>query len=366
MTNRRFSLAAACSLAFISVVSLFSAATVDAQVATNNTPGGISITPAITQIKLQPNENTLTLEYTVTNHADQLLTVSLGSRDFGAFSQNGAITLYGSGYNPATSQHGIQSYVMFPKPKVTIPANSSRQVKVSIQNTAKLAPGGHYGAILFSPQSAFGTNTNSNHIDLNTSVAGLVFLTTAYGGTYGVSASMSHINPVQFKLPNSVYLVFNNTGNTQTIPQGQLTLYGLHSKVLASQVVNPSSGLILSGGSRIFQEQLPLENKWYTLPGVYHLKLQYKDNEDTRFKTLNQTILYINWKIIALSLIALLLVVYTVNKFIWSLLKRITYFRVKRRKLKSTSNTQKINVASDAPSPKVMDVARPKRPKNTQ
>jgi hypothetical protein len=358
--QKRYSIATACLLALISVVSCFGAATANAQSTTDNTPsGGLRITPAITQTKLQPGQNTLSLEYTVSNLTNQALTVTLGTRDFGAFSQNGSITLFGAGYNPTSNPHGIQSYASFPDPTVTVPANSSQQVAVSIQNATKLAPGGHYGAVLFSPQSAFAATTNNNHVNVNTSIAGLVFLTTAYGGTYGVGASISHISPVQFKLPSSVYLVFDNTGNTQTIPQGQLTIEDPHANVLSTQVVNSSSGLILSGGSRIFQIQLPPKDTWGTLTGVYHLKLQYKDSEDTSYKTLNQSFLYINWKLTILIVSVLIIVLYTIKRFVWRLLKRLASFRFKKRTQKSTAASGTTNT----PNSKVMDVVNPKQTK---
>jgi hypothetical protein len=363
--NKRHIIATSYLLALSTFIGVLSAPLVSAQSTSGNSPSNeLRITPAIVQVKLQPNQNALNLEYSVSNLTKVPFDISFGARDFGAFNQSGAITLYGNGYNPASNPHGIQSYMSFPASTVTIPANTTQQINVTIHNASKLAPGGHYGAVLFSPQSA-STTANNNHININTSVAGLVFLTTAYGGTYGISASMSHLGRVLFNLPSSTYLVFNNTGNAQTVPQGQLTLYGLHDAMLGTQVINTSSGLILSGGSRLFQVQLPLNAKWYTLPGLYHLKLQYKDSEDTSFKTLNQTFLYINWKMILLIFVALILIIYIINKFIWKLLKRLVYLRVRRRKLKSIANNQQPYESSVSSGPKVMDVARPKRPKKT-
>lgn len=317
--------------------------------------GGLRITPAITQIKLQPRENTLTLQYIVSNLTHQPLSVTLGARDFGALSQSGTITLYGAGYKPSSNSHGIQSYVSFPTPHVIIPANAAQQVEITIQNATKLAPGGHYGAILFSPQSAF-TTTGNNRVNLNTSVAGLVFLTTAHGGTYGISASMSHVSPIRFSMPNSVYLVFNNIGNTQTIPQGQLTLYGPHSKILGTQVVNSSSGLILSGGSRIFQVQLPLAHPWYTPSAIYHFTLQYKDSQDTNFKTLNQSFVYINWKVAALVVVGLTVIIYVLVRFGRKTVSRLTNLKLPKRRSRHVTSVDPI-----PPAPKVMDVTRPKR-----
>jgi hypothetical protein len=344
-------------IALISVICCSCSNPVLAQAPSQNVPsnGGIRITPAITQINLQPNENTLTLQYIVTNLTHQPLSIALSARDFGALSQSGSITLYGSEYTPSSNPHGIQSYVAFPSPSVLVPANISKQVDVMVVNATKLAPGGHYGVILFSPQSAF-TQSGSNRVNLNTSVAGLVFLTTAHGGTYGVSASMSHVSPVSFKLPDSVYLVFKNTGNTQTVPQGQLTLYGPNSKILGTQVVNNSSGLILSGGSRIFQEQLPLDRHWYTPPGLYHFSLQYKDSQDASFQTLNQSFVYLNWRVTLLGLAALIATVYLVKRFGVKVVKRLASIKFRKRAPKPTPPV----IA--APRSKVMDIVSPKRP----
>ena len=355
-------LVAALILASFSAISFLGIATANAQSQTS-TPapsGGLRITPAITQIHLQPHEQTLSLQYQVSNLTPVPLTIVVGAQDFGALSQSGSITLYGSDYNPATNPHGIQMSVSYPEQNIVIPANSAKQVVVNITNTDKLAPGGHYGAILFSPQGAFSSATN-NRVDLNTSVAGLVFLTTAQGGTYGISASVSHVSPVVFKFPSSAYLVFKNTGNTQTIPQGQLTLLSPRRQVMSTQVVNSSSGLVLSGGSRIFQVALPPSASWHTLPGLYHLQLQYKDSQDVNFKTLDQTFLYINWTVMLLAIIALVLALVVVRLLIYPLTKKlipvISRTRLpKRKKANGMSN-------STTSEGRVMDVVSLKRPK---
>lgn len=347
---------AACFLVLFSIVSCLSAPLVHAQSSSPDAPsGGLRITPAITQIKLQPHENTLTLQYIVSNMTHQPLSVAIGARDFGALSQSGSITLYGAGYNPSTNPHGIQSYVSLPTAPVIIPPNASQPVSVTIQNATKLAPGGHYGTILFSPQNAF-AGTGSNRVNLNTSVAGLVFLTTAYGGTYDVSASMSHVSPIRFSLPSSVYLVFKNTGNTQSIPQGQLSLLGPRAKVLGTQVVNSSSGLILSGGSRIFQVQLPLNRHWYTPTAIYHLSLQYKDSQDTSFKTLNQSFVYVNGKVALLVVIALIAFGYLLMRFGKRMGRRLVSLKFPKRRPKVSNSA-----ATTLTGSKVMDVMRPKR-----
>lgn len=358
MRQKRHTIATASLLILCSVIGLVSAPIAHAQSNSANTANsGIRVTPAIMQVQLQPNQNSVNLNYSVSNLTNQAISIALGARDFGAVSQSGSITLYGTNYDPTTNVHGIQSYTSFPNSTITLPAQTTQQINVSIQNATKLAPGGHYGAILFSPQSALSTE-GSNRVNLNASVAGLVFLTTAYGDTYGVNASMSHVGHVLFSMPKSVYLVFNNTGNTQTIPEGQLTLFGPHSNILGTQVVNTSSGLILSGGSRIFQTQLSIQqNNWYTLPGIYHLRLQYKDSSDTNFKTLNQTFLYINWKVVLLVLFEIALAIYIFKKYFWKFQKRFIYYRVKLRKLKSISKKQPTTQASSPTESKAVDAA---------
>lgn len=356
MKQRR--LVAASLLTLSSAVYLLGQATTFAQSSSNTIPsGGLRITPAITEIKLQSHEKKLGLQYTLSNLTSTPLTIALGARDFGALSQSGSITLFGNDYNPATNPHGIQSYVTYTNQNVLVAANSSQQVTVSIKNTDKLAPGGHYGAILFSPQSAF-SNTGNNRVNLNTSVAGLVFLTTAQGGTYGISASIAHISPIQFTLPSNAYLVFKNTGNTQTIPQGQLTLYNPRKQVLSTQVVNSASGLVLSGGSRIFQSALPPNATWHTLPGIYHFTLEYKDSQDARFKTIDQSFLYINWKVLLLTIAVLLVLIYVTKRFVigWAATLIKLLARIRKPRLR---NSKEAPISE----PKVMDIVSPKRPK---
>lgn len=295
------------------------------------TPGNdLRVTPAITQLAIQPSQKTVDLAYTLTNQTNQPLSIALSARDFGALSQNGSISFYSGSYNSSSNPHGIQAYVSFPSPNITIAPHASEQVSANIQNVSKLAPGGHYGAILFSPQGVF-TNSNKDRVNLETSVAGIVFVTTASGGTMGVKATASHLGSVRFSLPSSQYVVFSDTGNTQTVPQGQLTLYGLSGQVLGTADINTASGLVLPGSSRIFTVTFPASKKWFALPGVYHMKLMYKDSTDASFKTINQSFIYINWLVTALCAVAIIIIVIVVRRLIIPLLKKLYSYVKKKR-----------------------------------
>ena len=317
--------------ATLSLILYLGAYTGSVQAAPASIPNGsIRISPAITQLTVYPGQNTVNLEYTLSNLTTQPISVALSTRDFGALSQNGSISLYSTGYNPSSNPHGIQAYTSFPLPNVTIAPHSSDQVRVDILNAAKLAPGGHYGAILFSPESVF-ASAGSDRVNLETSVAGIVFLTTATGGTMNINANLSHISSVLFSLPGSEYVAFSNTGNTQTVPQGQMTLYGLGGKVLGAADINTASGLVLPEGSRIFNVTLPPSNSWYLLPGIYHVKLTYKDSGQTAFKTIDQSFIYINWLIIALFIVIVLLAILIVRRGLLPLLRKLRTWIKKKR-----------------------------------
>lgn len=268
----------------------------------------LQVSPSIVQIQLQPGQQTASYVAKLTNLTGDPLYISLSSRDFGALNESGNVSFYGKGYNPSTNPHGLQRSVSFSNGGVIVSPNSSQLVTVQINNVNKLAAGGHFGAALFSPSSVFGA-TNKSQISLHSSVASLIFLTTASGGTQNLQLLPFKVGSIRFSMPSTNYIVFKNSGNTQATPRGQLTLFNPRGQIMATQVINPGSGLILPGGSRLFQTNLPVKVSKYTFPGVYKLELQYKEANNAVFMTQTSSFLYLSWWEVIPGLVILVLAV---------------------------------------------------------
>lgn len=268
----------------------------------------LKVEPSIVQISLTSGQQTASYTVKLTNLTNNPLFIKYSSRDFGALNQTGNVSFYGKGYSPATNPHGLQQSISFSNNGVVIPPDSSQQITVNIINANKLAAGGHFGAALFSPSSIASANSNSN-VSLQSSVASLIFLTTASGGTQSIQLLPLKVGDVRFSMPSINYLVFQNNGNTQTSPYGQITLFNPKGQILATKEINTGSGLILPGDSRLFQ--LDFHNislSKFTLPGIYKLKIEYKDSGSSQFSTVTKSFLYLNWWVIIPGLVILVLI----------------------------------------------------------
>jgi hypothetical protein len=254
----------------------------------------IRVSPALSNIQLSAGETNTTIVAMVTNQTTSPLVVDITGRDFGAFTAKaGAISFYGKGYNPNTNPHGLQTALTFGSSKITLPAKTTQKVSISLDNVNKLAAGGHYGAVLFSPET-LAASLSGTKISVQSAVASLIFLKTASGGTQTLKLLPFSESAVRFNLPNTGYVVLNDAGNSQTAPQGQLTLYGPSGAIISTSVINPGSGLILPGTSRLFTIPLPFGNMRFARPGIYRMELQYRDSSQQKFTVINRSFYYVN------------------------------------------------------------------------
>ena len=297
-----------CAVISLTCLGLMTYLPVAASATPTNSDNAIRVTPTLSNITLSPGETSTTLDATVTNLTSAPLRIGLSSQDFSAStSQAGAVQFYGAGYNPNTNPHGLQTAISFTSPAISLGPKEAQKVVITLGNLSRLASGGHYGAVLFNPEPA--TGSTSSNVSIGSSVASLIFLSTANGGTDDLSLSSFSVGLIHFTLPSTNNLAFQETGNTQTSPQGQLTLYGPSGSIVSTTVVNPGEGLILPGTTRLFPTQLPLAGLRFARPGIYRLELQYRSRTSPTFITVNKRFLYINFSVIIplIALLALLL-----------------------------------------------------------
>lgn len=311
----------------------------------------IRVSPALSNIQLAAGETSKTINTEVYNLTSSPLTVGLSARDFGASAtSSGRVSFYGNSYNPATNPHGLQTAVSFASPSITLAPKSSQQVAIILNNVDKLAPGGHYGAIMFSPEPLAAVGSRQK-VSVHSAVASLVFLTTASGGTQTLQLLPMSIGPLRFTLPGTSYVAFKDTGNTQSDPQGQLTLYGPGGTIVGTTVLNPGSGLILPGTSRPFTANLPLQHTWLAWPGMYRLELQYRAPSQAKFTVVNERFLFINPAMLVLLILLLLVVIYLAKRYGRRL------FRLARRGLSAVKR-----LLSRKPTPEEPPKPKRKRP----
>ncbi len=211
--------------------------------------------------------------------------------DFTALSTTGSVLFLNNTTHGAT-QHGLAHWMSVNEPSFDLQPGASKTLVVTIADVASMAPGGHYGAVIFKAVPTGMTNAN-NLITTNAEVSLLIFLTTYNSGTQNITLAQPALSPIALTLPDSIDLVFTNIGDTQTTPRGVMTLNGRTGQEGARGIMDTDSGLILPSTSRLYSVAFKPEARiiW---PGVYHLNIYYRAGSDGKIRTLSKSFLYLS------------------------------------------------------------------------
>jgi len=294
--------------------------------AANNPVNGLKVSPAIINLQASKGQDTLVFDAEVTNVTNTSLAVNITTKDFGALNANGSIGFYGSNYKSSNNSHSLASAISLPSSEYLISAHQTQNISINIDNINKLSPGGHYSALIFTPFVAI-NGVKKNQIGLQPSVASLVFLTTASGGTQSLKLSDLNLTSFGFSLPQNAYILLTNVGNTQIVPRGTIKFTSPTSKLIAQSVINSDSGMILPNTSRLYTETINTSNNLLKLPGIYHFQLKYRIDGSSNYQVANATFFYLNPLVFVVLIFAIFIIKYLVN---WRR-KRKQFPKTKRR-----------------------------------
>ncbi len=272
---------------------------------------GISVTPVLSQIQLHSGQTQLNLKQTVTNISRQLLVISAHAQDFSDFGDNGAINFYPTPNQPSHNPHGLASHIKLSKSQFGLPPGISQVVNVTIDNVSSMAAGGHYGAVVYSAVNP--ESTNNANVSLVPSVASLIFLSTASGGTQKLQISNLQLGRVSLSLPQSTSLVIANSGNTQSTPIGYISLLAPGNGLLAQSVLNNSSLMVLPDSSQLFNVNLQNTKNFWALPGIYDARIVYGYSGSKQLAVYNFRFLYLN----PMMLLIVILLIIAASLFIY-------------------------------------------------
>ena len=190
----------------------------------NNSTNVLKISPVRTDIQIQPGE-TKTVRTVVTNLTGSAITVRPIENDFIAGDENGtpALILDADKFAPT---HSLKKF-MKPLGNVTIPANKSEAVVVTIAVPADTQAGGYFGAVRFAPTDPNG----GGQVNLNASVASLILMTVP-GDTvekidltdFSIKQDGTAGSFFQKSENLSASVRFQNKGNLQAGPFGKVSV----------------------------------------------------------------------------------------------------------------------------------------------
>ncbi|HUD05372.1 MAG TPA: hypothetical protein VMR18_00410 [Candidatus Saccharimonadales bacterium] len=273
---------------------------------------GLTLTPAIEQISLLKGQASASFSATVTNNTKNPEVITISTTDFTALNNTGGVEFLRSSTQPNNS-HGLAEWL---KPGVTqfaLSAGGIQTIPISIANVTSLAPGGHYGAVVFKVVPTI-ASSKKNQISSNEDISMLVFLTTYGGGIQSVKLDNPPINSFTLHMPSSVDLVFTNNGNTQTAPVGLVTVTNSSNHEIARGIINIDSGLVLPATSGLFIVKLNYEHN-FNLPGNYHINIIYQADSSAIVTTYVKKFVFIDEQIVILIIVGLLaLAIFVIRK----------------------------------------------------
>jgi len=213
-----------CALLLVLSNSAAYAATTTKSTTSSGETQQLKISPVRTDLSVAAG-TTGTVKVIVSNITNAPVTVQPIENDFVAGGDEGqpALILSPDSYAPS---HSLKRF-MLPLKNVTIPAEGTSTVDVSIDVPKTAQAGGYFGAIRFSPLVAGASGPSA--VALGESVASLILMTVP-GPTYE-QLTLTNFNVQQnggtasnFRNPRnlSLFMKFENLGNLQEAPFGQI------------------------------------------------------------------------------------------------------------------------------------------------
>lgn len=194
------------------------------EVGTTNSANTLKVSPVRTDITVEPGSSKK-FEAVLTNLTDEQMVVDTLENDFVAGDERGtpSLVLDDGEYAPS---HSLKRYIE-PIGEITVPANESVPVEVTITVPADADAGGYFGAVRFAPAQT----GSGGQVNLSASVASIILLTVP--GDLEEKASLTDFEVRQNGTSSAyfgngdnlqLYTRFTNSGNVQVAPFGKVSV----------------------------------------------------------------------------------------------------------------------------------------------
>lgn len=241
--------------------------------------GTVEVVPAYTDVTIDASQSAKQIKFSYTNHSSTPITLDLFPIDFKQ-QNNGSLSFLGQ--SSGAYSYSLSSFLSFDTNRLYVPAGETRQLIVTIKNREDISPGGHYAAVVARMVS------NTNHdgkTSVLPSVSSLILMKKTGGEHYDLSLLRTdwpdHL--VEFGIPQSIDLLFQNDGNVHLIPYGQVVVKDVFGRVVAQGIINDSSLIIFPEVQReinadftVRRTQFPVSFDTMTITGQDSIqKVQY-------------------------------------------------------------------------------------------
>lgn len=278
-----------------------------AKPATQNTAGGITISPFIQQITIQPSDVEKNFNLKLTNSTNSLQELRLSVQDFGSLDETGGVLLKGG--SSYTKKYGLTSWIKLGTDTVVLQPKESREIPVTIQNRLSLQPGGHYAAVVASVKAL--DAVSGNEVAINQQLMSLVLANKTGGEQYALKLANIEQNGNWLKLPTVIKLRFQNPGNVHVVPRGTVVLRSPSGAILSKGVINTESAYVLPETFREIYVPLTKVGNDFPFPGLYHIEVDYRYDGIDKTAHKSSMVRFINLKLWA-GLLILVVVIWRV------------------------------------------------------
>ena len=260
---------------FFFALLLFSAIIFPARgVSAETNQGGLTLSPMFQEISLEQADQQKFFSVSLTNNTDALLTLRLSLLDFGSLDESGGVAFLGASNN-LEKKYALSSWMRPEKDTMILQPGESQNVKVTIENRDSLAPGGHYGAVVFKAGDDADDPSATNRVAVNELFSVLVFVKKIGGEIYRLDLKGEAYKQNIFAFPKMLELRFGNSGNVHIVPHGAVTITDPLGTVVSKGIINEESGLILPESIRVYPVRLGALARSF-VPGRYTMKVAYR------------------------------------------------------------------------------------------
>lgn len=262
-------------------------------VASQKTTGGITISPFLQQLTIQPNDIEKSYNLKLINSTNSIQELRLSIRDFGSLNETGGVLLEGNGNY--TKKYGLTSWLQLGADTVILQPKESREVPVTIQNRTSLQPGGHYASVVASVKAL--DELTGNEVAVNQQLMSLLLVNKTGGEHYALRLTDIEQNGNWITLPSVVKLRFQNPGNVHVVPRGTVVLKSPSGTVLARGVINSESAYVLPETFREIYVPLTKVANDFPSPGLYRIDVEYRYDGINQTAHKSEVVRFINLKL---------------------------------------------------------------------
>lgn len=202
----------------------------------------LSVSPPTTSLDATPGSK-LTQKIGLDNISDDARQITVVITNFGAAGEEGQAQLEDN--SDPNSPYSLSQWIAVSPSKTTIPAHGHQDFNVTINVPKNAPPGGHFGAIVFSPENVGGNGGAS--LSVVSRVSSLILLRVPGDATE--KASLAGVNICKLPKgkvtcdkstgffqsgPITMTARLSNEGNVQVQPQGTITIYNMFGSKVAT------------------------------------------------------------------------------------------------------------------------------------